>query len=372
MGISREPTLNTERVRCGACGMELEAETRFCWQCGEPRGQAGEVGDGGLRAQVADPLIGRVVNDRYRILSLLGRGGMGVVYRVEHLHIGKAMAMKLLHGELARKRDVVQRFRREAAAVSALSHPNTVQVFDSGQDGGLMYLVMELLEGSDLGAVIRKEGPLPFSRIARIGLQLAGSVGEANDKGIIHRDIKPENIMLIAGADGREIVKVLDFGLAKLRSDGAGNLSLTNAGAILGTPYYMAPEHIRGDKVDARADVYAMGATFYKALTGVPPFVAPTPMGVLTMHLTGSLRPPSARPRDRGHRPRGGPHSRQGPREGSRRALPVRRGPAHGSARLPGGDRATRSRRHREPLLRERHARATLGGRGHPRRRGPL
>ncbi|MCA9602461.1 MAG: serine/threonine protein kinase, partial [Myxococcales bacterium] len=167
----------------------MEPEARFCWQCGEPREGAAPDADG---KPVADPLIGRVVENRYRIVSLIARGGMGVVYKVEHVHIGKVMAMKLLHGELSGKRDVIQRFRREAEAASHLSHPNTVQIFDFGSDGGLMYLVMEYLDGDDLGVIVRRDGTVPFTRLARIGVQLAGSVGEAHAKGIVHRDLKPE------------------------------------------------------------------------------------------------------------------------------------------------------------------------------------
>jgi tRNA A-37 threonylcarbamoyl transferase component Bud32 len=222
---------------------------------------------------------------------------MGVVYRVEHVRIAKLMAMKLLHGALARDKDVVKRFKREAEAVSKLDHPNTVQVFDFGQSEGMIFLVMEYLSGRDLGQMIKDEGPLSFDRAARIAAQVAGSVAQAHERGIIHRDLKPENIMVLEGRGISDYVKVLDFGLAKLREDEMqGEKSITRAGSILGTPYYMAPEHIRGEEVDARSDVYAMGALIYKTITGVPPFWATTPVGVLTMHLTEDLVPPSERP----------------------------------------------------------------------------
>ncbi len=252
------------------------------------------TGGSGAADNVADPLIGRVVADRYRIVGLLGRGGMGVVYKVEHVHIGKLMAMKLLHGELARDRSTVKRFQREAETVSHLSHTHTVQVFDFGRSEGMMYLVMEYLEGDDLGDVIRAEGSLSFERAARLAAQVCGSVAEAHGLGIVHRDLKPENIMVVR-KDGDEHAKVLDFGLAKLRDQQGGHLSVTRAGAIVGTPYYMPPEQIRGEEVDARGDVYALGAVLYKAITGVPPFVAKTPMGVLTKHLTDALVLPSQR-----------------------------------------------------------------------------
>jgi tRNA A-37 threonylcarbamoyl transferase component Bud32 len=278
-----------EHRPCTECGRLNSFEARFCGACGnelvsESQALGNEV--------MADPLIGRIIADRYRILQFLGRGGMGVVYRVEHVHIGKVMAMKLLHGELARDRDTIKRFRREAEAASKLSHPNTVQVFDFGSSQGLMYLVMEYVDGRDLGQVIRDAGTLDFARVARLTAQVCGSVAEAHRLGIVHRDIKPENVMIVTRPDQGETAKVLDFGLAKLRDTQAGN-TVTRAGAIVGTPYYMPPEQIRGEDVDPRGDVYAIGAMMYKAVTGAPPFVAASPMGVLTKHLTEALTPPS-------------------------------------------------------------------------------
>ncbi|MEB2343296.1 MAG: serine/threonine-protein kinase [Deltaproteobacteria bacterium] len=234
---------------------------------------------------VADPLIGVVVADRYRILERLGRGGMGVVYRVEHARIGKLMALKLLSGELGRDATLVARFKREALLASRLSHPNTVQVFDFGSSDGLVYLAMELLRGNDLGRIVRHGGPLGATRVTRIVIQICNSLSEAHAEGIVHRDLKPENIMIVRGQSGDDVVKVLDFGLAKLReSKELGDV--TSRGAIVGTPYYMSPEQIRGEPVDARSDIYALGALMYACLTGQPVFDAPTPMGVLTKHLT--------------------------------------------------------------------------------------
>ncbi|MCS6797829.1 MAG: protein kinase [Myxococcota bacterium] len=305
-----EEARTLETRRCVECGAVVSAAARFCAQCGVPL----TTGTGASRRasethsaqprfghepdedERADPLIGRIVADRYRILSLIGRGGMGVVYKVEHIHIGKLMAMKLLAGELSHQRDSVRRFRREAEAASRLSHPNTVQVFDFGSDQGLTYLVMELLEGRDLAEVLAEEGPLPFTRVARIVAQVCASVAEAHAHGIVHRDLKPENIFIVTARDGTETVKVLDFGLAKLRHTDAG-LSVTRAGSILGTPYYMAPETIRGEESDPRSDVYALGAVMYKTLTGQPPFWGESPVTVLTRHLTDEVVPPSRRVR---------------------------------------------------------------------------
>ncbi len=231
---------------------------------------------------------------RYQIEERIGRGGMGIVYRARHVHIGKVMAIKVLQGDLARRPDIVARFRREADAISRLSNPNTVQVFDFGSTEGLMYLVMEFCEGKNLGQMIRDAGELDFKTVARVGAQVCSSLEEAHQLGIVHRDLKPENIMVRIGEDKKPVAKVLDFGLVKLRENSAG-ITLTRAGAILGTPYYMSPEQIRGEEIDARSDVYSIGAMMYKAVTGKAPFSASTPMGVLTKSLTDPLVPPSDR-----------------------------------------------------------------------------
>lgn len=243
---------------------------------------------------IADPLIGAVVADRYRIERLIGRGGMGVVYQVEHTKIGKVMALKLLTGELARRPDTVRRFKREALLVSKLSHPNTVQVFDYGSVGGLTYLAMEYLNGQDLGELVNTQGPRPFSQLAKILIQVCGALREAHDKGVVHRDIKPENLFLTRTPSGEEMVKVLDFGLAKLRESRDHN-AITRTGNIVGTPYYMPPEQVRGEDVDPRGDVYALCAVLYTCLTGHHVFEAPSPIFVLTQQLNGEVIPPHER-----------------------------------------------------------------------------
>ena len=252
-------------------------------------------------ARAPDPLFGKVIADRYRIVGQVGRGGMGVVYKVEHLRIGKLMAMKLLTGELSRNRDVVRRFKREALAASRLTSVNTVQVWDFGHSEGLTYLVMELVEGEDFGKVLKAQGPIPFHRVAKIAVQVCNSLIEAHARGIVHRDLKPENLLLVhtGSSELQDLVKVLDFGLAKLHEDEPrANFNpndVTGTGAIVGTPYYMAPEQIRGEPVDGRTDLYALGAVMYRAVTGEPPYLAPNPMGVLTAHLTEELVPPHVR-----------------------------------------------------------------------------
>ncbi len=241
----------------------------------------------------ADPLIGLVVADRYRILERVGRGGMGIVYKVEHIRIGKLLAMKLLAGELSTNKEIVRRFKLEALTVSKLSCPHTVQVFDYGVWSHLTYLVMELVEGHDLSRALRP-GPLSFSRLGRLMVHVCASLTEAHEKGITHRDIKPENIMIVTDPRGVEAAKVLDFGLAKLRENAELN-EVTLQGAVVGTPYFMSPEQVYGEDVDGRTDIYSLGAVMFRALTGSYPFQAKSPMGMFTKHLTEE--PPSARER---------------------------------------------------------------------------
>ena len=237
--------------------------------------------------------LGTIVDGRYRVIEVIGRGGMGVVYKVEHVRMGKIAAMKVLHRDLADDPDVIQRFEREAAAVSRLHHPNAVQVFDFGTAQGALYLIMEYVRGPDLATVIERDGPLPFARAAPLLGQILGALTEAHELGIVHRDLKPDNVLVTRTTGGRDFAKVLDFGLAKLADAGAPDVS--DQAQIVGTPYFMAPEQIRGDEVDARTDVYAMGALMYRLLTGQYVFTASTAVGVLTKHLTSEVEPPSRR-----------------------------------------------------------------------------
>ncbi len=273
--------------KCPYCHDTVEMEAAFCGACGNRLST-----EDGASAVPADPLIGLVIDERYRIIDLIGRGGMGAVYRVEHLKMGKIMAMKLLHGELSQDMDVARRFEREAHAVSRLSHVNNVSVFDFGSHQGMMYLVMEYIDGLDLSEVLRTEGVLPLGRVLNIMVQVCSGLIDAHNKGIIHRDLKPENIIVYQSQDQPEFVKVVDFGLAKLRSGKVGT-NITQQGSLVGTPYYMAPEHIREEGVDARTDVYALGAVMHKLLSGETPFTASTPMGIITKHLTEDVAPPS-------------------------------------------------------------------------------
>jgi hypothetical protein len=291
----------SEASICGACGAQLRGDDAelgaretvpvsesSAVSFEQARPSAGNAWDD-VRDSVApagpDPLIGLVIAGRYRIVECIGRGGMGVVYRVEHTEIGKLLALKLLAGGLARQREVVRRFKREALLASRLSHPNSVQVFDYGVFEGLTYLVMELVSGRDLARIIKSEGALSFDRVGRIVVQVCSSLAEAHGIGIVHRDLKPENILIARAPDGSDFAKVLDFGLAKLREAPELN-EVTGSGQVVGTPYYMAPEQIHGRPVDGRTDIYALGAVMYEAITGTTVFQGTSPMAVLTRHLT--------------------------------------------------------------------------------------
>jgi len=238
--------------------------------------------------------LGKVVDGRYRVLEVIGRGGMGVVYRVEHLRMGKIAAMKVLHRDLAQDPEVVQRFEREAAAVSKLHHPHTVQVFDFGNAQGALYLIMEYVRGLDLAHIVERDGPIPWPRCAPLLAQICGALQEAHELGIVHRDLKPENVLITRTTGGRDYAKVLDFGLAKLDQRGAPTRE-TERNAIVGTPYFMAPEQIRGDDVDARSDIYSFGALMFELLTGEHLYSSSTAVGVLTKHLTAQPDAPSMR-----------------------------------------------------------------------------
>ncbi|MCD6497750.1 MAG: protein kinase [Deltaproteobacteria bacterium] len=263
---------------CSKCGRALSAGASFCGYCGHA---------------TDDEWIGEVVDGRYRIEERIGEGGMGSVYRVKHVRMGKVAAMKVIHGLLAKNTEMRARFRREAEAISRLTHVNTVQVFDFGEYKGGLYLVMEYVRGLDLGSILRRDGPMESVRACRVILQVCEALAEAHEKGVIHRDIKPENLLLSRHRDGSDFVKVVDFGLARIRGD--ADPEITSQGSVLGTPYYMAPEQARGESPDGRTDIYAVGGVLYRCLTGEVPFSAPSPLVVLTKCLTEDLVEPAAR-----------------------------------------------------------------------------
>ena len=229
--------------------------------------------------RVQGTLVGRVIGDRYRLITPIAEGVASSVYKAEHVRMGKALCVKILRGPLARDPDLAARFRAEGRVVSRLSHPHTIAVFDFGEleanEG--FYLAMEYLHGENLFDVLRREKRLPEARAAAIGDQLLGALGEAHEAGIFHRDVKPANVMLLQPKNDADFVKLLDFGIAEIEGQGPGG--------GLGTPAYLSPEQASGAAPDARSDLYSLGATLYEMVGGRPPFVADNPMAVLSAHL---------------------------------------------------------------------------------------
>ena len=241
-------------------------------------------GPGTSTAGVQDPLIGRVLAGRYTVQELVAKGGMGRIYRAEQAPLGRTVAIKVLatgHGEDETFRE---RFFREASISSRLRHPNTVRIFDYGNEGDTFFIVMELLQGRTLTQVIRDEGPMPPARVIALARQICRSLGEAHSQGVIHRDLKPGNIFLSQHAD-EEHVKVLDFGLVTME----GQSRVTQAGKILGSPMYMAPEQVLGQAVSSQTDVYALGMVMYAMITRTLPFKREHPMAVLNAQVNAPL-----------------------------------------------------------------------------------
>ncbi len=230
-----------------------------------------------------DPLVGRVLAERFEILERIGEGGTGVVYRAKQLSVDRIVAIKLLGAHVSTDPSWVKRFHNEARAASRLDHPNTIRLLDFGQTKeGMLFIAMEFLNGKSLRTEIDRLGRLPPNRVLRILSQACASLHEAHQQGIIHRDIKPDNVYLVEMKGGGDFVKVLDFSVAKLDAPDA---QVTRAGIVFGTPAYMSPEQGRGVQLDARSDIYALGILAYEMLTGKPPFDAKMPTEVVMMHL---------------------------------------------------------------------------------------
>jgi serine/threonine-protein kinase len=250
----------------------------------------------GLRpaAQPLETLIGRTLNHRYLVEDKVGEGGFGAVFRGKQIATGREVALKILHPHNVSDETIVARFRREAEACSKLRDPHTVTTYDFDETpDGILYLAMELLRGHSLHQVQKSDGPLPFERVLRILDQVAASLAEAHANGIVHRDMKPENVF-IETREGEDHVKVLDFGIAKVVSDERQVPALTAVGQTLGTLEFMSPEQLRGQKLDGRSDIYALGMMSYEMLTGTLPFAsAKSPIDIINFHMRHEPPAPS-------------------------------------------------------------------------------
>jgi eukaryotic-like serine/threonine-protein kinase len=264
---------------------------KLCPRCAEP--YADEAGfcpfDGAALSRDPDPFVGRTLAARYRLVRRLGSGGMAVVYLARHVMIERLSAIKILRQDLGMNVSHRERFLREARAVNRINHPNIVEITDFGEDGGLVFLVMEYVEGESLQTTL-VAGRFDLVRAIRIALQIASALGRAHELGVIHRDLKPENVLLLPRGGG-EFAKLTDFGIAKIVDAPA----ITFTEQRFGTPGYIAPEYIDGQPATALGDLYALGVVTYQMVTGVLPFDAKVPVELLARALEGAPVKPSAR-----------------------------------------------------------------------------
>lgn len=278
---------------CPQCGTEYPANARFCEIDGTALRSAGESND----------LVGSIVAERYHVLKKLGEGGMGQVYLAEHVKMGRKSALKVMHPGMVKDVDAISRFNREASNAARISHPNVAAIYDFGETPeGVIYLAMEFVDGQPLTKIIEQTGSLPALRAAEIIRQSGDALAVAHDMGIVHRDLKPDNIMIARTRDGGDLVKVVDFGIAK--AAGSEAQKVTKTGLVVGTPEYMSPEQLAGDQLDGRSDIYSLALVAFNMLTGKLPFPADSAQESMIMRLTdrpkslGEMRPDVAWPAD--------------------------------------------------------------------------
>ncbi|HEV3469686.1 MAG TPA: serine/threonine-protein kinase [Pyrinomonadaceae bacterium] len=285
-------------LECPQCGRRFDAGETVCPGDGALlRAEPTVVSAPSVPAADGDPLIGRTLDEKYRLDERLGEGGMGAVYRATHLLIERPVAVKVLNSRLVTDEAAKERFRREARAAGRIQHSNAVAVTDFGETrDGLVYLVMELLEGRPLRELLVREAPLDPARAVSLMLQAAAAVAAAHEAGVIHRDLKPGNIFVVQRPNAPHLVKVLDFGIAKLAADETGegqpHDTLTGTGVMIGTPRYMSPEQCDGVPLTPASDVYSLGVILYEMLTGETPFTGATPLALALKHSSEQPRPP--------------------------------------------------------------------------------
>jgi len=262
---------------CPVCSTDYGDDVKFCPRDGQTLRSATPAAD----------LVGQVVADRYHVMKKLGEGGMGQVYLAEHVKMGRRSAIKVMNPSMVHDPDAIARFNREASSASRISHPNVCAIYDFGETSdGLIFLAMEFIEGEPLTDLLERQGALPVARAANIFLQTADALQAAHDLGIVHRDLKPDNIMLTKGRGSADTVKVVDFGIAKAIGGDDSGQKVTKTGLVMGTPEFMSPEQLSGDKVDGRSDLYSLALVFFRMLSGKLPFEATTVQETMIKRLT--------------------------------------------------------------------------------------
>jgi serine/threonine-protein kinase len=265
---------------CPQCRIELGPDQEVCPVDGTPL-----VSSVPTVSTAGDPLVGQILADRYRVIRTIGEGGMGRVYLAEHVRMGRLSAVKVMSPSLAPTPEAISRFNREAANASRINHPNVAAIYDFGETpDGTTYLAMEYVEGQTLSGILRQDGPLAPARAAELTGQIAEGLSAAHHLGIVHRDLKPDNVLVTRTPDGRELAKIVDFGIAKATQ--APDQTVTSLGVAIGTPEFMSPEQIAGDALDARTDLYSLGLVLFNMLTGTLPHDAMTSKQSLVNRLT--------------------------------------------------------------------------------------
>ncbi len=270
---------------CTQCGAPTPDDARFCPRCGAPV----------AATSIGDPLLGKVIADRYLLVEKIGQGGSGTIYRGDHTTLRKRVAVKILHAQLSTDDTALERFRREATTVAELDNDHILQVLDFGRtEDNRLFFAMEFLEGETLTKVLEREKQLPVPRAVDVLTQIAEALTEAHGLGYVHRDLRPRNVFLINKRGRTDFVKLLDFGLSKLILPNA-EAKQTAMGMTFGDPRYMSPEQARGETLDRRSDIYSLGAIAFEMLTGTPPYTGSGTFEILQQHLDA----PVPRVRDR-------------------------------------------------------------------------